>query len=349
MTNGKQEGVPSFFAELPPIPEHLVNKVAPVKAEARTYPDGLTEELKKEFIEAIKEADAKAVPFELTPYNLGAWSPSKVKSFQKCQWQFYLKYILKYKIPEQLQSASDPLSANVGKAAHQILEYTQMGKKIEDAYLKTKLEYVIKDKLLTEAQWTELVDSLHYNISSFGERIEALGRNTKIRRILTELRIAVHKDYEPTTFFDDSAWLRGVVDLILQLENGDIIIIDHKTGGGEGSPNVYKSQLDWYKVLFHYGIEEIEGAQTGVHFIRAGDVKMIDYSDKKAIEGNIRNTLEMTIEGALDTVKEKGYFKHVRGPYCKWCEYDNVGCKSGELKPTELGTKKWFPIKSAPV
>lgn len=313
----------------------------------RTYPDGLTEELTKEFIEEIKAVDEKAVPFDLTPWNLGAWSPSKLKSLQKCQWQFYLKYILKYKIPEQLQSASDPVSANVGKAAHQILEYTQIGKAVEDAYKKTKMEYVERDKNLTEAQWVELVDPLHYNITSFNERIEALGRGTKIRRVMTELRISINKDYEAVGFFDDSAWLRGVVDLILQLENGDIIIIDHKTGGGEGSPMVYKAQLDWYKVLFHYGIEEIEGAQTGIHFIRAGEIKMLDYSDKKQITGNLKNTLEMSIEGALDTVKEKGYFKHVRGAYCKWCEYDNVGCKSGELKPAEIGTKRWFPIKSA--
>lgn len=336
-------GIPSFFAELPPIPENLKTKAA--KPVERTFPDGLTEEIKQEFIGEIRKADEAVVPFELTPYNLGAWSPSKVKSLQKCQWQFYLKYILKYKIPEQLQSANDPVSANVGKAAHQILEYTQMGKKLEDAYTKTKMEYVFKDKSLTEEQWVELVESLHYNIGSFTERIENLSRSAKIRRVMTELRISVTKDYEPTGFFDDNAWLRGVVDLIFQLENGDIIIIDHKTGGGEGSPMVYKSQLDWYKVLFHYGIGEIEGAQTGIHFIRAGEVKMIDYSDKKAITGNLKNTLEMTIEGAIDTVKEKGYFKHVRGAYCKWCEYDNVGCKSGELKPTEIGTKKWFSIK----
>jgi hypothetical protein len=333
-------GIPSFFAELPPIPENLR-----VKAPPRTFPDGLTEEIKQEFIADIKKLDTEAVPFELTPYSFGAWSPSKLKSLQKCQWQFYLKYILKYKIPEQLQSANDPVSANVGKAAHQILEYTQMGKKVEDAYKKTKVEYVDRDKNLTEEQWVELVDTLHYNIVSFNERIEALSRNTKIRRVMTELKIAITKDYEPTGFMADDAWLRGVVDLIFQLENGDIIIIDHKTGGGEGSPLVYRSQLDWYKVLFHYGIENIEGAQTGIHFIRAGEIKMVDYSDTKQIQGNLKNTLEMSIEGAIDTVKEKGYFKHVRGGYCKWCEYDNVGCKSGELKPTELGTKKWFAIK----
>lgn len=342
MTKEVNGGIPSLFAELPPIPEHLANKAPKVE---RTFPDGLTEELKKEFIEGIKKADETTVPFAINEFNLGAWSPSKVKSLRKCPWQFYLKYILKYKIPEQVQAASDPLSANVGKAAHQILEYSMKGMNLGNAYAKTKVEYVDKDKSINEGQWSELVQSLEYNITSFMERIEALGRSTKVRRVMTELRIAVTQDYQPTGFFSDDAWLRGVVDLILQLENGDILIIDHKTGGGEGSPLVYKSQLDWYKVLFHYGIDEIEGAQTGIHFIKAGEIKMVDYSTKPQIEGNLKNTLEMSIEGAIDAVKDKGYFKHVRGGYCKWCEYDNVGCKSGELKPTEVNTKKWFSIK----
>lgn len=345
MTKEADGGVPSLFAELPPIPEHLVNKAAkPAKVE-RTYPDGLTEEVKQELIEGIKKADEATVPFAIDEFNLGAWSPSKVKSLQKCPWQFYLKYIIKYKIPEQLQAASDPVSAEVGKAAHQILEYSVMGKSLEECYAKTRVDYVDKNKALTEYQWSELVQSLEYNISSFMERMEALSRSTKIRRVMTELRIAITKDYEPTGFFSHDAWLRGVVDLILHLENGDIIIIDHKTGGGEGSPKVYKSQLDWYKVLFHYGIDEINGAQTGIHFIKAGEIKMVDFSGKSEIEGHLKNTLEMSIEGALDSVREKGFFKHVRGSYCKWCEYDNVGCKSGELKSTEINTKKWFPIK----
>lgn len=343
MTTQANGGIPSLFAELPPIPDHIANKVPKVE---RTFPDGLTDELREEFINGIIQADAVAVPFAINEFNLDAWSPSKLKALQKCPWQFYLKYILKFKIPEKLQTASDPTSANVGKAAHQILEYGMIGKGLAESFTKTKVEYVDRDKSLTVEQWVELVEPLEYNIQSFLERIEALGRSTKIRKVLTELRIAITKDYEPTGFFSKDAWLRGVVDLILQLENGDIIILDHKTGGGEGSPKVYKPQLDWYKVLFHYGIDEIEGAQTGIHFIRMGDIKMLDYSPKADIEGNLKNTLEMTIEGALDAVREKGYFKHVRGAYCKWCEYDNVGCKSGALKPTEIGTKKWFiPIQ----
>lgn len=310
-------------------------------------PTVLTEELKKSFIEEItrRHEEIKEVPLGI--HDMGTWSSSKLKTLEKCPFQYYLKYVLKFKVPETLLAQSDPLSANVGKAAHAILEHVVIGKPIDKAYSETKTEYLSKG-LLTEQQWAENVDTLHYNITRFKERIDALSNQHKITRVLTELRIAITKDYEPTGFFSENAWLRGVVDLIVMLECMDIIILDHKTGGGEGSVNMYKSQLDWYKVLFHFGIQKIQGAQTGVHFIKAGEVKMADYTEHPDIENKLKNVLELSIEGAIDSLIEKGFFKHVRGPYCKWCEYDAIGCKSGELKPLELSTKRFFiPIKPA--
>lgn len=309
-------------------------------------PTELTEELRASFLAEIarRDAELETVPLNIT--DLGPWSSSKLKTLQKCPFQFYLKYILEFKVPSSLQAQTDPLSANVGKAAHAILEDVIVGKPIDETYAKVKKVY-IEDKSLTEEQWAEHVETLHYNITKFQERIEALGAKTPIRRALTELRIAVTRDYQPTGFWSEDVWLRGVVDLILMLECMDIIIIDHKTGGGEGSVNMYKSQLDWYKILFHFGIQRIEGAQTGVHFIKAGEVKMADYSDSKEIENKLKNMLELSLEGAVDALLDKGYFKHIRGNYCKWCEYDQIGCKSGDLKPIELGSRRWIPIKSA--
>jgi hypothetical protein len=131
------------------------------------------------------------------------------------------------------------------------------------------------------------------------------------------------------------------------LENQDLLAIDHKTGGGQGSIRTYQTQLDWYKVLFHFGIEKVRGVQPAIHFIEAGDVRMAEYSPAKDIETSIKNSVEMHIEGAISSLTDKGYFKHVRGSYCKWCEFDGLGCKSGELKQAEIGTKR--VIRIAPV
>lgn len=303
----------------------------------------LTDEARAAFIKEIESRTQGIIAPALDIHGLGAWSSSKLKVLQKCPFQFYLKYILKFKVPPQFQIESDPLSANVGTAAHAILERILLGKTLDSAYKEVKKEN-LDGKILTAAEWGDHVDTLHYNITRFKERIDDLARRHPIKRVLTELKIGVNKNYEPTGFMANDTWLRGVVDLVIMLECMDIIIIDHKTGGGEGSIKNYTAQLDWYKILFHFGINKIRGAQTGIHFIRAGDVKMADYSAAPEIETKLKNVLELTIEGAIDALIEKGYFKHIRGSQCKWCEYDAIGCKSGELKPIELASKKWIQI-----
>jgi hypothetical protein len=296
------------------------------------------------FLPEIQILDSGVEKVELDLISLGPWSYSKYKSLKKCPFQYYLKYVLKFKVPPNLQLESDPVSANVGKAAHQILEDILTGKTVEKAFAKSHKEYV-GGTLLSEENWQEKVMPLHYNISRFKERIEGFELRNPVKRILTELRMAVNRDFEPTGFFSKDAWLRGVIDLVLVLECLDAVIFDHKTGGGQGSVKNYEEQLDWYKILFHFGIQKVAGAQTGVHFIGEGEVKMAQYSPASEIENNLKNSLEMSLEGAIDMLRDKGYFKHVRGGYCKWCEYDNIGCKSGEFKPLELSTKRFFTIK----
>lgn len=303
----------------------------------------ISEDAVQSLLKEIMAKNEKVEEVSIGIRRMGAWSFSKYKTLKKCPFQYYLKYVLKYKLPAHIQIQQDPLSANVGKAAHAILENVVVGMDLDKAFKKIRKEYV-DGKVLTSTEWADKVEILYYNISQFKEKIDSFHLKSPIKRILTELRIAVTPSYQSTGFFSEDAWIRGVVDLILMLECLDIIILDHKTGGGEGSVSVYREQLDWYKVLFHFGIQPIAGAQTGVHFIGAGEVKMDNYSAAKDIENNLKNSLEMGLEGAIDALIEKGFFKHVRGPYCKWCEYDALGCKSGELKPLELSTKKWIQI-----
>lgn len=296
-----------------------------------------------EFVKSIIEQESDVTEVKIGLDSFGPWSNSKYKSLKKCPFQYYLKYVVKFKVPEKYQIQSDPSSANVGKAAHEILEHLLQGKSVDKSFALAKKNYVDKG-ILTEEQWGRRVEILHFNISKFKDRIDDFNRANPIKRVITELRLGFTRQFEATGFFSDDVWVRGVVDLVLILESLDTVIIDHKTGGGQGPVTPYEEQLDWYKVLFHFGVEKAKGIQTGIHFIGEGDVKMAKYSPASDIEGNIRNCLVMSLEGAIEMLLEKGYFKHVRGGHCKWCEYDSVGCKSGELKELELSTKRWIEI-----
>jgi hypothetical protein len=303
------------------------------------------EEVKAKFIEQITKADKELETVTLGVTEMGPWSNSKYKSLKKCPFQYYLKYILKFKIPEALQTQSDPLSANVGKATHLILEHIMCGKSVEKSYSLARKDFVDKN-ILTPEQWVEKVEALNHNISSFKEKMIDFERSNPSKRVFTEIRIGLTRQYEQTGFFSDDVWLRGIIDLVLLLDSFDAIILDHKTGGGQGGTKYYQEQLDWYKVLFYFGVEQVNGVQTGVHFIQEGEVKMDSYSINEDIKNNLKNSLEMSLEGAIDGLKEIGYFKHIRSNQCKWCEYDNAGCKSGELKNLELSTKRWIEIKN---
>lgn len=307
----------------------------------------ITEEEVSELVKTINAMD-KAVSSDIK-FNIddqGPWSFSKMKCLKKCPFQYYLKYILKFKLPAHYQIQDDPLSANLGKAAHEILEHVMMGRTVDDSYKIAKLNYVGK-KILTEQEWVNGVDTLNYNITRFAERIESLARRNPIKKKFTELRMGFTRDYKPAKFFDDNVWIRGVIDLVILMECNDILIIDHKKGGGQAGASTrnYEEQLNFYKILYHFGIHKIEGAQSGIHFIEAGEIPMAQYHSSEEIEKKLVAELEWALEGAIASCEEKGFFKHVRGNQCKWCEYDKVGCKSGLLKPLELSTKRFFEIK----
>lgn len=286
---------------------------------------------------------------ELTPVGLGPWSFSKLKMLGQCPLQFYLKYIIKAKIKGipiiNIQTES-------GKAIHRILELVVMGKSIEDSFRLVKKEY---ENILPGNIWEEGHDDAggvaknELAVAQFKQRLDDFEKRHPVKRYLTELKIGVTKDWTPTGFFttdiekiDKNVYFRGVIDLIIQLENEDVIFLDHK----RGAPSVmgvknFQQQLDTYKVLFSKGIQEYGDAQAGVHFVNDAVVTMGQVTSKADVENTLVNRVEFNIAGAIAKTGELGFFKHIRGNHCKWCDYNDM-CAAGTLKPMELETKKWF-------
>jgi RecB family exonuclease len=270
-------------------------------------------------------------------FGLGAWSFSKYKMLQSCPFNFYLKYILKVKTPQPPFS----LVTEVGKAAHRICELVIQGKSVQNSFLATKREFTP----ILDPYWEAQVETLEMSIETFASKLREFERVNKVKRYFTELRIGCDDQWRPTGFFGEDVFFRGVIDLCIQLENKDVILIDHKTGApAEMGVKNFAGQLNTYKVLFHYGVEKLTGAQSGVHFIRAGQTKMGEYSSVEEVETKLLHGLTSGIQASIDRVDDLGFFKHISCNSCKYCDY-RVECKSGELKPIELSTKRYFEIK----
>jgi hypothetical protein len=157
--------------------------------------------------------------------------------------------------------------------------------------------------------------------------------------MFAEMRIGVTEGFEPTGFFAENVFFRGIVDLAILLENGDALFIDHKKGGSaEYGIKNYLPQLDSQKVLFHDGVTQVEGATAGIHFIEAGEIKFGVHHTRKEIETTLRHNLLLSIDSAVHAVIDMGYFKHKTCSACKWCDFAQA-CKSGALKQIEQNTK----------
>lgn len=275
---------------------------------------------------------------ELTPEGLGPWSYSKLDVLVKCPLQFYLKYILKAKVPDA------PIVAvtEVGKAAHRILELGANGKSLTDAFSTAKREYGDR---ISEEDWASQVLSLEFNIGEFLDKLSNIDREHGIKRCFSEIKIGVTQGWDSTGFFAKDVFFRGVIDLVLQLRNNDVLYFDFKTGAPAimGVKN-FKTQLDIYKVLFHYGIEKTSGGQSTIFFIKDGETKSDDYVEADHIESKLTNRITCGISDAVDRVKELGYFKHIAGNKCKYCEYREP-CKNKELSKLEAESSKWFKLK----
>jgi hypothetical protein len=293
----------------------------------------------------IEIHEGKINEIDVSKTAFAPWSFSKLKVLQQCPLRFYLQYLLKVKL---VDAPPPSLITNVGKAVHLILENVILGKTISESFELAKKEYT-DGGIMTVDQWDAQVATTEYNIIAFRTRLDEFEKKFPIKRYIQELRVGIKADYSPTAFFDKEVYFRGVVDFGIQMKAGeglaDLIIIDHKTGAPAkmGIRN-FKTQLNGYKVLFHNGVEPIQGAQAGIHFVKDGEVILDSYTTKEEIEGKLTNELEFYLAGSVDKVKELGYFKHIRGPHCKWCDYD-ADCRDGKLLNAELGTKRFFEIK----
>lgn len=263
----------------------------------------------------------------ITREGLGPWSYSKKKLLTQCPLKFFLQYVIKWKVP-RVEDGNLPVS-DIGSALHTVLEHVTVGKSVVDSY---KIAHRKHFEAVGAEYWEQYVVGNEYNIVDFRRRLDDFETKYPVKRYLCEIRMAVDKDWNATDFFAGDCFYRGVVDLVIQLENGDGLIIDHKSvlnSNGFLSVKNFKEQLEVYKPLIHHGLVKLNGAQSGIHFIADGEVKFDQYHSVDEIEGRLKHMVEYNVDSAVEAVKEIGYFKRKAGGHCKWCDY-RLMCKDKE-------------------
>lgn len=91
------------------------------------------------------------------------------------------------------------------------------------------------------------------------DKLKAMGE------ILAEQKLCLTKRFQPTGWFDDDAWVRGIVDFAAVTKQGVGIICDYKTG---------KRRLNWEQVQMQAAMLdcydlELEGYLIGYYWTKA--------------------------------------------------------------------------------
>jgi ATP-dependent helicase/DNAse subunit B len=325
----------------------MTDAVENVEVEVQESTNEDLKEIRAEFLKALNVQVDSLEEIPMDDVSQGPWSHSKLKVLEKCPLQYLLKYVMKAKLPVELSETQDTTQTDIGSAAHRILELVLTGHAVADSYKTTKTEFV--PEKLSEEVWVEYIESVEYNIVQFKDRIDNFKQRHKVKKIYTELRLGVTRDWKPTKFFASDVWFRGVIDCLIVLENGDCLVIDWKYGAVQAAGlRHYLQQLHTYLPLINYGLRPISGGTTGIGYIKEGGILLDDFKEKADIEGKLKTSIEWNVEGALESVKEAGLFEHRVGSHCKWCDYAGL-CKAkkadGNLRSLEAKTKKFFEIK----
>jgi hypothetical protein len=273
------------------------------------------------------EAALERVPLvtDLSTTGFGAWSVSKLKTLEKCPLQFFLQYCVKLGIVGD-EDPDDVLNRNAGTALHRILELMFEGHTFAEAEELGRQENI---EAVTPERWP-FVEKHYDNVKSFRRRMGVFEENHPIDYIEPELKLAITRDYKPTDFFADDAYFRGVIDLPIQLLNGDAVVIDHKRGGSPAYGLKYhQAQLSTYHLLYHFGHRPVRGIQSGIHFMEAGAVVMGKYTKGEHIERLMPQWLDEKIETAVKTVTDAEAFFPVKGTACTYCNFKPL-CRAGK-------------------
>lgn len=236
------------------------------------------------------------------------WSSSKVQCALRCPREFHYKYIDKVPAPEVLPEA------RVGKAVHAALEHALNGDPVAEAIATGRAP-------LTAESEQRRYDAICTGIPAFLERITAFRRRRRVKRQLVEFSLAVREDFTPTQFYSGDGFYRGIFDAGYLYEDGNLALIDHKTGVRRPSMSATE-QLEGYAVLAAPYFRNARRFWLGVHWVADGDVEWTRAIEHAEINQRFVPSVVSNIEAAALAVGDGP--RPNPSPWCGHCSYRSI-------------------------
>lgn len=228
-------------------------------------------------------------------------SKSAVNSFLKCRREFMLSYIdgIKQETNEYMLRGTD---------VHNIAEtFVKEFDRDEDFFEKLMSIYTSMDSKF------ELKTHL-YHLAEFFEEVFCDEEEP--------YKIFSAEEY----IYDEEHNFSGLADLIVENEDGDLIIIDYKTS--KTNPiKKYLLELTYYKMLVNYKYPDKNVISAGIFFTKDGGMKFTNFCEEQPKGSFVTQEDEQAAIDLLDfirqEVKENNLYPE-RQFLCQYCGYKDI-------------------------
>lgn len=215
--------------------------------------------------------------------TLPPWSFSMIEAFENCPRKAFHKYLLKEKEPET--------------------EAMRQGNALDKA-----IEQRVKSDTPLPAEFAQ-----YETMAASVARMRSPGR-----KLYTQLKAGIDRNFKPVPFFDTNVWGRGVLDVGL-IEAPTAVIIDWKTGkNSEGkSYSNHGLQLKIFALLTLKHFPKVDKITAFNLWLKSDEIGK-PYTFTRADEATLwREVLPriMKIEKACADMS----WPELPGPLCGWC------------------------------
>lgn len=227
-------------------------------------------------------------------------SKSKINTYLKCPLEFKFQYIDEIEVEPNVYM-------QIGTNVHLIAE--KFSEKFGD-----ELDGVDIENELVKIAFEE-------NLYDLDNHIENLATFFREVFVESDYKLFSQEEY----LLDETHRFSGICDIILEDENGDLVVVDYKTGNSN-SFSKYRRELCYYKLLVE-NVCERDVSSVGIFFTKNGRLRLLDVCD----EENKRKFLHSReIDEAIDTFYhvrnevKKGNFYAKPQFLCKFCTYKDI-------------------------
>ncbi|AMD17472.1 hypothetical protein TL18_05230 [Methanobrevibacter sp. YE315] len=228
-------------------------------------------------------------------------SKSKVNTYLKCPLEFKFQYIDEIEVPENKYMA-------LGSDVHLIAEKfaDKFGDDLEGVNIENELLKIVHE------------EDIGYDVA---EHVDNLSSFFKEVFVENDYKLFCQEEY----LLDEENRFSGICDIILEDENGELVVIDYKTSKSS-SFSKYRLELCYYKLL----VENVFGksvSKVGVFFTKNGRLRLLDVCDE---ENKRKYLCKSEINEAVDTLHHvrneinNENFPANRQFLCRYCTYKEI-------------------------